>query len=263
MSFTLTRIVAGAVLATAVAVVARDRGALTFSGAVAASVLGTICVAAGWSWGVMLVAFFLSGTGLSRLWEERKSANTRGIAAKGGERDAFQVLANGGMFTGLAAASLLFPSIALTIPAAATLAASAADTWATEIGTLSAKPPRLIITWQQVAPGTSGAISIRGTAAAIAGAAFMAGTALLLGWPPEAGIAAIIGGLAGAFADSLLGAALQATRWCAQCGKESERRVHDCGTATTHIGGIRWLDNDGVNAISSAAGTAVGAMFLL
>ena len=263
MSFVLTRILAGAVLATGVAVIARDRGALTFSGAVVASVLGTICVAAGWSWGVMLVVFFLSGTGLSRLWEDRKSANTRGIAEKGGERDAFQVLANGGVFTGLAAASILFPSIAWTIPAAAALAASAADTWATEIGTLSPRPPRSITTWQELPPGTSGAVSVRGTAAALAGAGFMAGVALLLDWPPEAGTAAIIGGIAGAFADSLLGATLQATRWCGQCGRQTERGVHDCGTATTHIGGLHWLDNDGVNAISSAAGAAVGVMFLL
>ncbi|MGK2960829.1 MAG: DUF92 domain-containing protein [Gemmatimonadaceae bacterium] len=263
MSFILTRIVAGAVLATAVAVLARDRGALTFSGAVAAAILGTICVAAGWTWGVMLVAFFLSGTGLSRLWEDRKSANTRGIAEKGGERDAFQVHANGAVFTALAAASILFPSIAWTIPAAAALAASAADTWATEIGTLSSRPPRSITTWQRVAPGTSGAVSIRGTAAAIAGAGFMAGIALLLDWPTAAAMAAITGGVTGAFADSLLGATLQATRWCGQCVTQTERRVHDCGTATTHIGGLRWLNNDGVNAISSAAGAAVGTMFLL
>jgi uncharacterized membrane protein len=142
---------------------------------------------------------------------------------------------------------------------AGALAASAADTWATEIGTLTKVNPRSIISGKTVPPGTSGGISLAGTAAAVVGALFIAAAAWLAQWPvPFAAVA--IGGVAGALLDSLLGATAQARRWCDLCARSTERLVHNCGTPTRHAGGLMGFDNDAVNAVCSGVGALVAIL---
>jgi uncharacterized membrane protein len=102
----------------------------------------------------------------------------------------------------------------------------------------------------------SGGITLPGTLGAVGGAAFVAGMAALVGWPGRVAIAALIGGFVGSTADSLIGATVQARRRCPQCNLATERLVHSCGARTAHAGGVRWLTNDGVNAVSSAIGAA-------
>lgn len=51
------------------------------------------------------------------------------------------------------------------------LATMTADTWATELGTLSRIPPRLITTGRVIAAGSSGGVSVLDTLAAVAGGA--------------------------------------------------------------------------------------------
>lgn len=218
-------------------------------------VMGTVAITAGWSWGALLLSLFVSVSVLSRLGGEKKAKRLESVIAKSGERDAVQIIANGAMFTVAAIGSVIAPSPTWNALAAGALAFSAADTWATEIGTLSRSDPLLATTRERVPPGTSGGVTLLGTCAAIAGAIFIATEATFAGWP--VGPAAIAGGVAGAYADSVIGATLQARRWCPRCKKSTERIVHDCGTATAHSGGIRWLDNDAVNALCSVIGALV------
>jgi uncharacterized membrane protein len=99
-------------------------------------------------------------------------------------------------------------------------------------------------------------VTLRGTIAAAAGSLFIAAMAALASWPvPFAAVA--LGGFAGALADSILGATLQARRWCDTCAESTERLVHDCGTPTRCAGGIPGLDNNAVNAVCSAVGALV------
>jgi uncharacterized membrane protein len=63
--------------------------------------------------------------------------------------------------------------------------------------------------------------------------------------------------LVGSFADSLLGATVQAIYHCGGCRVETERRRHRCGMETRLVRGWRWLNNDAVNAIASAVGAGV------
>src|SRR5437870_3701993 len=93
-----TRAAAGAALALAIALAARRARALDASGAVAATALGTLAIAAGWTWGALLIAFFITGSALSRWKRDEKARRTGATVEKGGERDAWQVLANGGVF---------------------------------------------------------------------------------------------------------------------------------------------------------------------
>jgi uncharacterized protein (TIGR00297 family) len=246
----------GAALTALVAIAAYKTRTLTRSGAAAGFIAGTITIAAGWSWGFLLLALFVSASILSKLGERNKMALLGPVVEKDGERDAWQVAANGSVFVAAAAAHMLLGGDHWYAIAIGTLAASTADTWSTEIGTSRGRVPRLIISGSKVPPGTSGGLTLAGTLGAFAGAIFGAVGARIAEWPvPSAAV--IAGGLAGALGDSLLGATIQSKRWCEQCESSTEREIHSCGTPTTHSGGLKWLNNDGVNFISTIIGGLV------
>jgi uncharacterized protein (TIGR00297 family) len=254
------RAIAGLVVASAIAVAARRKKALSPGGAATAVVVATICTEAGWSWGILLIAFFVSGTALSMRGERVKRLRTESVVAKGGERDGWQVLANGGVFASAALASIMFPAEWWMVFGAGAIAAATADTWSTEIGTLSSGLPVSIVSWKRVPTGTSGGITPLGGTAALAGALFIAGGVLLVGWHPNAALAAVAGGFSGALVDSIAGATLQARRWCDACDCGTERAIHTCGSVTRKSGGIAWMDNDVVNALSTLCGGIIGLL---
>jgi uncharacterized protein (TIGR00297 family) len=184
------------------------------------------------------------------------------MVEKGTERDIVQVFANGGAFGIAALASILFPPHPWFAAGAGALAASAADTWATEIGTLARGSPRSVRTLRQVAPGTSGGVSVAGTIAMFAGAAFIALLARLFGWPHAVVGGAFLGGVAGAVADTALGATMQERRRCLGCGEHTERKLHICGSRTRRSGGVAGFDNDIVNFLATIVGAGVAVGFV-
>jgi uncharacterized protein (TIGR00297 family) len=261
MPAALVRAALGLVAATAVALAARRAGSLSGSGAVAAVAVGTAAVAAGWGWGTLLVLYFVLSSALSHAGSTEKLRRTGGVVAKGGARDATQVLANGGVF----ALCALWAPLAgnrtgmLAAAAAGALAAAAADTWATEIGVLCGGTPRALPTLRAVPPGTSGAVSAAGTGAMIAGALCVALAARALGLTDTVG-AVTAAGCAGALADTVIGATVQERRWCDGCRLATERQVHDCGAPTRHVGGLSLVDNDAVNLLATAVGAAAALL---
>jgi uncharacterized protein (TIGR00297 family) len=256
----------GAVLALLAAGAAYRFNLLTRGGALAAFLLGaTVFGLGGWNWALVLIAFFVSSSGLSLLFRKRKNAAEK-MYAKSGRRDAAQVLANGGVAGLFVLLHWLLPNS--LIPWAgfcAALAAANADTWATELGILNRGKPVLIVSGKQVEPGTSGAVSLTGTLAAVAGAGFIAGLAWLLK-PAEfhpAGVAIVFGlialcGLIGSLMDSFLGATVQAIYFCPDCRKETEKHPrHGCGTATTLLRGKAWINNEWVNLACTLSASLV------
>lgn len=244
-------VVQAAIVSGAVSALAVRAGALRPSGGWAAGAVGTAVLAAtGWPGGLILLAFFLPSSAVSRLWP----APTSSLDAKDDRRDGWQVLANGGVPA--AAALLVGPDAGLWVLAAG-LAAAAADTWATAVGAHSRTSPRHLLRGVAVPPGTSGAVSPLGSAGAAAGAAFVSLAATpFLGWQ---GAAVVWGlGIGGMLLDSVLGAALQGRFRCESCGADSERTRHRCGRPTHHLGGFSWLTNDGVNALATTAATVAG-----
>ena len=198
---------------------------LTGRGAAAALAVGLATIYGfGWRGMALLLAFFVSGSLLTR------AAKGGEGAAKGGEgRNARQVIANGGV----AALAALAGNWAWF---AGALAAANADTWATEIGSFSPTPPRLITNGTRVPAGTDGGMTLLGTVGGVAGAGLIAGLAGVLprasgpgsthpGWVV---IAVATAGVVGMLLDSLLGATVQ--------------------------GKIRWMDNDAVNLAATLAG---------
>jgi uncharacterized membrane protein len=141
------------------------------------------------------------------------------------------------------------------------LATATADTWATELGTLSKTSPRLITNGMPVAPGTSGGVTPLGMAASALGACSMGyffwavkGLRKSLAFTP---LLALLSGMTGSCFDSFLGATLQAMYICPTCKTETEKHVHHCGSHTEFQRGIRWMNNDVVNVIATTIGGAV------
>lgn len=250
----MTQAIVGVVFAAAVAILAWRAHALTKSGAFAAWIVGA-CIfgAGGWLYAAILFAFFIPSTLLSRIGRARKRELVD--IAKHGARDAWQVVANGGvaaLCAVLAAATHAQPIVAAF---AGAFAAASADTWGTEIGTLAKMRPRSVLSLKPLAAGLSGGVTPAGTLAEIGGALAVG----LVAWACGAGAWWIVaaGGFAGALADSLLGASLQELRYCPRCARECETDPHVCGSATVLRRGTPWMSNDAVNACATAIGALV------
>lgn len=244
------------------------RRSLSRSGAVAALLVGILTLGlGGWLWGVLLGLFFITSTLLSHYKESNKQAIVEKFE-KGSRRDMGQVMANGGPGALLALLSFVVPSPMWFPIFIGVMATVTADTWATELGTLARRPPRMITSGRVAEVGTSGAISPLGTAVSLSGGLLIGFAAGLLGDEIALMAALLIGGaagLVGSLIDSLLGATIQQIFYCPACGKETERKVHRCGVATRPLRGYAWLDNDAVNLLSSLVGgmTAVSLWLLI
>ena len=219
---------------------------LTPAGVAAALLVG----AAVW-WGlglaglVPLFAFLLSGSALTRLATGTSAA-----------RRARQVLANGG----IAALAALLGSWPAAMGA---LAAAAADTWATEIGSFSPAVPHDIATGEPVPRGRSGGITPLGTMGGVLGAIVIAGLAGVAAPRRNFGLAgamlASAAGIFGMLSDSCLGATLQGRYTCPVCQAVTEQ-PGSCHTPLALTRGMAWLDNDAVNLAGSLVGAIVAAL---
>lgn len=255
----------GFVLALAITAAARRLRSLSRSGALAAIALGTAIYGfGGWRSALILLIFFFTSTALGR-WLQGLGRHTEDIYAKGRERDAGQVLGNG-LTAGLLAAAAHFSPGALWPWAAfaGAVAAVTADTWATEVGALSAGPPRLITRIRQRVPaGTSGGVSAEGLLAAGLGSLMIAAVAALV--RPEGGVQLALaiwtGGMLGSTVDSALGATVQAMYRCPSDNVLTEQHPsHRCGSQTDHVRGWPWLNNDRVNLACSLVGALSAAL---
>jgi uncharacterized protein (TIGR00297 family) len=269
----LIQIGIGILAAGAVSALAYRFRLLTSNGSIAAFILGAVVFGlGGLDWSIVLIAFFLSSSALSFIFKKFK-VKAEEKYAKGSTRDFRQVFANGGLAGLFVIANYLFPGETIVwVGFCAAFAAANADTWATELGVFSRKLPRLITNGKEVEPGTSGAVSIVGSLAAMSGAALIG----LLAWliQPESihpatalvGVCVLIGGVVGSMVDSCLGATLQAIYNCPTCEKETEKHpLHGCGSTTHLVRGHAWMDNDLVNLLCTAFGalTAVLLTFVL
>jgi uncharacterized protein (TIGR00297 family) len=260
----------GFLLAILISSLAYKAKSLNNSGAIAAFFTGLIIFGVGgWQWAVLLLAFFITSSALSRAFKKRKQGLEEKYS-KGNERDAGQVFGNGGIATFFAALHFFFPQETWPwLGFAASLAAVNADTWATELGVLNPNPPRMLTNLSKVVEkGTSGGISLIGTLASLAGSALIGLLASLLNPTTDSvSIFMIItlAGLAGSLFDSFLGGTVQAMYYCPADQKETEKHpLHTCGTETVHTRGWKWLDNDWVNFACGAFGVAVAmGLFLV
>lgn len=246
---------------------------LTLSGLVAVALVGLfIFGAAGWQWGILFLLYTLTTSIWWRYNISRSPNKAPNTSRKPGPSQGWsEIFASTSWAAMLALLHLNLPQTSAIVAAyVGALATVTGDSWATDVGTLATRFPRLITTGRRVRPGTPGAVSSLGTVAVI-GAAWLIGFVMLMSIVIKANLdhspwdrgwlwlpfAATVGGLVGCFVDSLLGATAQVMFYCEHCQAESEERVHTCGKEARQQRGWTWLTNNGVNWLSSVVGAAV------
>lgn len=253
----------GVIISLFMSLIAYWKDSLSKSGAIGAIIIGTLVIGGtGWYGFLVLTFFFVTSSGLSKWSKRKKGLNNkkdyilkRNIEAKGDQRDLFQVLANGGLaaLTALLYAITSYPIWLVML--ASSLAAATSDTWASEIGRWSRKPPRDCFSWKLVEPGISGAVSGLGTLASLIGAFFTALVALPLFIFEQVSVQPIMllliiscSGWFGNWMDTWIGAKWQVRYQCNLCQTKTEQKIH-CHSFTKEVKGIYWIDNDIVNLI--------------
>jgi uncharacterized protein (TIGR00297 family) len=181
------------------------------SGAIGGAAVGALIYLGGGAaaWALLLVTFILASAS-SRLGLKRKMR--LGIAEeRGGRRGAANAVANCGVAVIAAVAAVATPHTGVAILAlTAALIAGGSDTVASEVGKSWGRATFLITTFSRVTPGTSGAMSLEGTAAGLLAALAMAAFAASLGLVRGALIlAVVVAATAGALVESVLGATLE------------------------------------------------------
>jgi uncharacterized membrane protein len=101
-----------------------------------------------------------------------------------------------------------------------------------------------------VEKGTSGAISMLGTSAALAGSLLIAALSFwLFKLNIFYAILIFFCGFLGNIIDTIIGALFQQEYICKKCGIQTEKKNH-CQTVTIRIKGFPFVDNDMVNFLS-------------
>ncbi|MFX0151882.1 MAG: DUF92 domain-containing protein, partial [Candidatus Hodarchaeota archaeon] len=237
-----------------------------------------------------MIVFFFSSSLLSKFRVQEKSQVTMDFEKGSTKRDAIQVIANGFipfLFVCGYAIFEILPNILESevlihnpyspffISVFTAFAVHNADTWATEIGILSKRTPRIITNLNlKVPPGTSGGVTTDGFLASILGGLLLAvvflGATILLS--PSmilidriiaSTILIIVGGFIGSILDSIEGATIQGIFYCNHCNKETESNPHPrCGSKTTLKRGNIWINNDFVNLTSALIVTMIIFLFV-
>ncbi|MDD2534061.1 MAG: DUF92 domain-containing protein [Eubacteriales bacterium] len=271
-------LLAGAVLLVSfiVSFLAWKRRSLTGAAAIVAAVFAVVYyLTGGLKMVFLLLLFFLSSTLLTHYKKHDKHSIEKDLHEKKGARDTFQVIANGGPALLMSLLSVLFQSNLFykemfQLAAAGALAASNADTWASEIGVLSHKRPVYILSRKPVQTGLSGGVTRLGTLAALAGGVFIAlvfgflaviealTTFAAINWLILAMYVLLIAvtGFLGSIIDSILGETLQAKYIHYQHAHLTEK-AHEHGIANILKKGWRWMTNDWVNLISSMSAATI------
>ncbi len=263
---------------------------LTITGVIAASSFGVFFFIVQPFFWLVLIVFFFSSTLLSKARIKDKSNIVLDFEKGSTTRDAMQVIANGLVPLIFVCGYALFevlpnllasndvthnPSNIFFIGVFTAFAVHNSDTWATEIGILSKRSPRLITNLTKiVTPGTSGGVTIDGLFASLLGATLISIVYSLATLFISSShffslefiviiVSIVFGGFLGSIIDSFEGATIQGIYYCNQCNKETESHPHHprCGSETIHRRGYMPINNDFVNL--SSAFFVSGMVFLI
>jgi uncharacterized protein (TIGR00297 family) len=182
------------------------------AGAFAGAAIGIVVYAcAGFFGWLLLFASYLAASASSRAGLQRKEL--LGIAEKReGRRGPGNAVANCivAVFAAVLAVTTAYRDLAM-LGFVAALTAGGSDTVASEIGKAWGRATFLVPSFRRVKPGTSGAISLEGTAAGVLCAFALAALGVATGLlQPGLVYVAVIGATIGAFAESWLGSTLEA-----------------------------------------------------
>jgi len=200
-----------ALLLVAVILIIKTRK-LSMLGGVAAALVAT-CIYMGFGFhGIyMLALFFVLGVAATR-WKIEEKRRLKLVEEHQEERNAKQVLANGGVAALLGIACFIFPEyeFVLYLMLACSLSSATADTLSSELGMVYSKRSYDIISFKGGRTGDNGVVSLEGTLIGLLGSMLVAvlyAATTELYW--YAIVVVIIAGTIGNLADSILGATLE------------------------------------------------------
>ena len=256
--------VLGFLLSLCIAIPAFLKRSLTFSGAFAAVLLGTLLFGFGEVVVYLsLIVFFVSSSVLSKGVKRYASDTMKAVTAlleKNDVRDHTQAFANAGVALICAAIYRWSGENVFKIASVMAFAVANADTWASEIGVLSTSKPVYLIKRTPVERGISGGVTWLGSFASLLGAlligTFYVGVELYSG--SSAGDAITVGvyivliGFMGSVIDSLIGELWQA-KYKDASGAITERRKDGY-----IISGYKKIDNNVVNFVSGLLSALLG-----
>ncbi len=250
------------ILTPAIIAIAYKKRALTAGGVIAAFVVDVlISLSLGNLGFIILLTFFIGGIAVDKIKKTHIKAG-QNIEKRGEYRNHTQVLANS--LVAAAAAVLYFATAkpVFAIAFAASLAEAFADTAASGIGIISGKAFD-ILRMKKCTPGLSGGVSVLGLVASLSAAAIVSLISLGFEFVRVNDLVIIISaGFFGALFDSLLGSWLQIKYKCTVCGAVVEREEH-CGQLTEKHSGIKFINNDVVNFLSTVFAALFAAVLYI
>lgn len=229
------------------------------------------------AWGLALAIAFCGGPGgflalaatygftilAGKLSKSVREPIEQRLHARTGPRNAVQVLCNVGTGTVMLLLFALTEKPGFLWAYGGAMAASLADSLASELGVLSRGRPRDILSLRPVEKGLSGGVSPLGLGTSALGAVIVAALCgAFWGWeltPPVA-----LSGFLAALLDSVLGSAVQGKYRCPACGALTEKPAH-CGLPGSLERGLPFVDNNAVNLCNNVFGAlaALGLYGLL
>jgi len=183
-----------------------------------------------------IAIFFILSTLLSKVGMKNLRESKSG-------RNASQVFANGGVGLVLCIFNHFYQMELIYIMFLASIAAANSDTWATEIGKLSRKRPKDIISGRSLNVGESGGITFIGLLGSMSGSFVIAAVGYFLDINTSYLIILFISGFLGSIFDSILGSTLQ-SRFILIDGKTIKEEKE---TDSYHYSGLVSINNNSVN----------------
>jgi len=252
----------GFVLSFVISYIAYQRKSLSLSGFLTATIMGTLFYMFGsyvvWS---ILIFFFLSSSLISKFSEEE---------VKSGGRNYIQVLSNAMVSLVFLTLFYIMKDTTFLIVAVVAIAASTADTWASEIGRISKGKTCSILNFKPMEKGLSGAISLVGMLASLIGP-FIIGIMFVLlyfiehsfSWKLAIEWLSIITifGFIGSILDSYLGVLLQAKYKDPKSGKIAEFITNT--EQFILVSGKKMITNNAVNFIMVLIISVASYVFLI
>ncbi len=245
------------ILSSLLAGLALWRKAITIPGIILAWCFSVvICFCGGWLSFCALAATLVFTLIAGKISGKKREKAEKKLHAKHGRRDSVQIICNVGMSALMALLYALTKREMFLCACGASLAASLADSMASELGILSKSAPRDACTFKKVEAGMSGGVSALGFAMSAVGAAIIAAVCLGQGKGIFFSLVIFVSGFVAAYVDSVLGSVVQAKYRCPICGALTEKKKH-CGEAGVMEKGCCFIDNDAVNFLNNLSGAVI------
>lgn len=204
-----------------------------------------------------LIVFFVLGSFISKIKNKEKARVKEGTNEKKAGRNFVQVICNSLPAVILALASDILAKPDLLILAFGVFSVAAADTFSSELGTLSSGRVVNILTGRRVPKGLSGGVSLAGLGAGVLGSLILALFALA-NFSTRGFLIAFILGVLGTIFDSILGILFQRKFK----GKKGRLQDYPENPTDKPVRGLSFVNNNMVNFLTTSLVPLLGLLII-